>query len=54
MQVDSRWKPGASDRERSHSEHGTWVIRPHGLRARENRPADTRAWRADQGLAVAR
>jgi hypothetical protein len=57
MQVDKGWKPGASDRERSNREHGVWVIRPHGLRARETRSRDRRAWRADQGvqdLAVAR
>jgi hypothetical protein len=54
MQVDKGWKPGASDRERSNREHGVWVIRPHGLRARETRSRDRRAWRADQGLEVAR
>ena len=57
MQVDKGWKPGASYRERSNREHGVWVIRPHGLRARETRSRDRRAWRADQGvqdLAVAR
>lgn len=54
MVVDKGWKPGASDRERSNREHGVWVSRPHGLRARENRSADKRAWRAEQGLEDAR
>jgi hypothetical protein len=49
MQVDKGWKPGASDRERSNREHGVWVSRPYGLRARETRARDARAWRADQG-----
>jgi hypothetical protein len=47
VDVDTSWKPGASDRERSNREHGFWVSRPYGLRARETRAADTRAWRAD-------
>jgi len=45
MIVDTRWKPGASDRERSHSEHGVWVSRPHGTKARETRARDNRTWR---------
>jgi hypothetical protein len=51
MIVDKGWKPGASDRERSHSEHGKWVSRPYGTKARETRATDARAWRADQGVA---
>lgn len=47
MTVDSHWKPGASDRERSNREHGVWVTRPHGLRARETRSRDRRAWERD-------
>ena len=43
MLVDRRWKPGASRRERSPREHGVWVSRPHGLRARETRSADRAA-----------
>ena len=47
MIVDKGWKPGASDRERSNREHGVWVSRPYGLRARENRAREARAWRAE-------
>jgi hypothetical protein len=43
MEIVRRWKPGASRRERSHSEHGTWVSRPYGLRARETRGRDRAA-----------
>lgn len=38
------WKPGASDRERSNREHGKWVSRPHGYRARDTRSRDRRSW----------
>lgn len=51
MQVEKGWKPGASDRERSASEHGKWVIRPYGTKARENRARDRRTWRTEQGVA---
>lgn len=44
-----RWKPGASRRERSHSEHGVWVSRPYGTKARETRSHDKAAWRKDGG-----
>jgi len=47
MQVETGWKPGASDRERSSREHGTWVIRPHGTRARDNRSREARDWQAE-------
>ena len=43
METAPRWKPGASRRERSHSEHGVWVSRPHGMRARDTRSRDRRA-----------
>ena len=42
-----RWKPGASRRERSASEHGKWVSRPYGLRARETRARDKQAIRKE-------
>ena len=48
MIVDNYWKPGATDRERSPREHGKWVSRPHGLRARDNRSRERRAWTAEQ------
>jgi hypothetical protein len=48
MTTVRRWKPGASRRERSHSEHGTWVIRPYGTKARENRSRERAAWRKDE------
>lgn len=51
MIVDKGWKPGASDRERSNREHGVWVSRPYGLRARETRAADARAWRTEADAA---
>jgi hypothetical protein len=47
MTVATRWKPGASRRERSNREHGFWVSRPHGLRARETRTHDNAAWRKE-------
>jgi hypothetical protein len=47
MQVDTNWKPGASDRERSAREHGSWVVRPHGTRARDNRSREARSWQAE-------
>lgn len=43
MTVDTHWKPGARDAH----EHGKWVTRPHGLRTRETRTRDKRAWRKD-------
>lgn len=52
MKVDARWKPGASDRERSAREHGSWVIRPHGMRARDTRAADRRSALRDQERAA--
>jgi hypothetical protein len=42
-----RWKPGASRRERSASEHGKWVSRPYGTKARETRARDKQALRRD-------
>lgn len=48
MTVDRSWKPGASDRERSASEHGKWVVRPHGLRARDNRASEKRSWQKEE------
>ena len=47
MTPDRRWKPGASRRERSHSEHGTWVSRPYGTKARETRARDKQAVRKE-------
>jgi len=47
MTVDRSWKPGASDRERSNREHGKWVIRPQGKRARDNRAREARAWKKE-------
>ena len=46
-----RWKPGASRRERSASEHGKWVVRPYGTKARETRRRDKQAWRKDPAAA---
>jgi hypothetical protein len=40
-----RWKPGASRRERSSREHGKWVTRPYGLRARDTRTTDKHIWK---------
>lgn len=47
MTTEKGWKPGASDRERSVMEHGKWVVRPHGKRARDNRARDKQAWRRE-------
>jgi hypothetical protein len=47
MTPAKRWKPGASRRERSHSEHGTWVSRPYGTKARETRARDKAAQRRE-------
>jgi hypothetical protein len=47
MTPDRRWKPGASRRERSHSEHGKWVSRPWGTKARETRARDKQAQRRE-------
>lgn len=43
-----RWKPGASRRERSAREHGAWVSRPHGTKARETRARDKASCRKEQ------
>lgn len=51
MIIDRSWKPGASDRERSAREHGKWVSRPHGLRARDTRGHDKQAWKQLEGAA---
>lgn len=48
MVVERGWKPGASDRERSSREHGKWVSRPPGFRARDLRGREKAAWRKDQ------
>jgi hypothetical protein len=42
-----RWKPGASRRERSASEHGKWVSRPYGTKARETRAREKQALRRE-------
>jgi hypothetical protein len=47
MKPVRRWKPGASRRERSHSEHGKWVIRPYGTKARETRAREKQALRRE-------
>jgi hypothetical protein len=44
MTTTTRWKPGASRRERSPREHGKWVSRPYGTKARETRGQDRAAW----------
>ena len=48
MTPTKRWKPGASRRERSHSEGGKWVSRPYGLRAREERAREKQALRREE------
>jgi len=47
MTPDRRWKPGASRRERSASEHGKWVSRPYGTKARETRARDKQVVRKE-------
>ena len=51
MTTVRRWKPGASRRERSHSEHGKWVSRPYGTKARETRRRDKASWRNERNTA---
>lgn len=48
MTTVTRYKPGASRRERSHRERGKWVSRPYGTKARERRSAERHQWRRDQ------
>lgn len=50
MTTDTRYKPGASRRERSAREHGKWVSRPYGTKARERRSRERRDWRRDQAV----
>lgn len=51
MTTDTRYKPGASRRERSNREHGKWVSRPYGTKARETRSTDKRNWTAEEQAA---